>query len=50
MNKAEEAKSAGRTPARKLTREDLRKVTGGVELIQGCCTQDCCGGRHNTER
>lgn len=42
MNKNNETNSQGRTPARKLTREDLLKVTGGAELIQGCCTQECC--------
>ena len=43
MDKKNETKTQGRTPARRLTREDLLKVTGGSELIQGCCTQECCG-------
>ena len=51
MNKNnEDAKSKGRTPARKLTREDLLKVTGGTDLIQGCCTQCCCGEEELQER
>lgn len=32
-----------RTPARKMTREDLANVTSGG-LMLGCCTQGCCGG------
>jgi len=35
-------KFQGRTPGRKLTREDLSKTVGGA-LIRGCCTQGCCG-------
>jgi hypothetical protein len=31
-----------RTPARKMTREDLANVTSGG-LMLGCCTQGCCG-------
>lgn len=31
-----------RTPARKITREDLANVTSGG-LMLGCCTQGCCG-------
>jgi hypothetical protein len=31
----------GRTPARKITREDLANVTNGG-LMLGCCTQGCC--------
>lgn len=31
-----------RTPARKITREDLANVTNGG-LMLGCCTQGCCG-------
>jgi allantoicase len=30
-----------RTPARKMTREDLANVTNGG-LMLGCCTQGCC--------
>jgi hypothetical protein len=30
-----------RTPARKMTREDLANVTSGG-LMLGCCTQGCC--------
>ncbi len=33
-----------RTPARKMTREDLANVTSGG-LMLGCCTQGCCA--HN---
>lgn len=32
----------GRTPGRKLTRDDLAKTMGGA-LMRGCCTQGCCG-------
>lgn len=35
-------KFQGRTPGRKLSREDLSKTTGGAILIPGCCTQGCC--------
>ncbi|XXF78898.1 hypothetical protein P2318_03825 [Myxococcaceae bacterium GXIMD 01537] len=31
----------GRTPGRKLSRDDLSKTMGGA-LIPGCCTQGCC--------
>jgi hypothetical protein len=31
----------GRTPGRKLTRDDLSKTMGGA-LVRGCCTQGCC--------
>lgn len=30
-----------RTPARRMTREDLANVTNGG-LMLGCCTQGCC--------
>jgi hypothetical protein len=34
-------KFQGRTPGRKLSREDLSKTVGGKILIPGCGTQGC---------
>lgn len=39
MKKKEKQPTEERTPARKLTREELEQ---GV-LAAGCCTQSCCG-------
>ncbi|HKV11589.1 MAG TPA: hypothetical protein VJ725_25820 [Thermoanaerobaculia bacterium] len=40
MDKKTELK--GRPPGRKLTKGDLAKVTGGSEILHGCCSQGCC--------
>jgi hypothetical protein len=37
----ETVETGRRTPARKMTREDLANVTSGG-LMLGCCTQGCC--------
>lgn len=41
--KDQKNESKGRPPGRKLTKGDLAKVTGGSEILHGCCTQCCCG-------
>jgi len=36
-------KTAERTPARKLNKDDLKSIAGQAQvLILGCCTQGCC--------
>ncbi len=33
-----------RTPGRKLAKEDLERVVGGLPPVKGCGTQGCPGG------